>query len=359
MVTDVFYQTFYLVVISILTMILSIQYGGYSNSRLSAKPTGKLYGVVILSVMVAAYLGFRPYSYRFIDMMNYYLWYINSNIHDFHFNSDTGNLIFDNLYNYMIASGADPRAFFVIIAAVYIGGISVACTKLFPKDAFYAIIIYLAAFSTFSYGTNGIKAGAAASVFLCAIAYRRHLLKCIVFLALSIGLHHSMYVPVLAFVICYFYKKPKIYLIMWLACFVISAMHITFFQELFSGVAGDESTSSYLSIGEEGYYSGFRIDFILYSSAPVFLGYYCMKRGYESSNYNFIWCLYVLVNSVWMLCMYASFTNRIAYLSWLMLPIVLIYPYFDKAFIPHQYRELNKVAWGHLLFTLFMTFIYY
>ena len=83
------------------------------------------------------------------------------------------------------------------------------------------------------------------------------------------------------------------------------------------------------------------------------------KKGYHSDTYNFLYCVYTLTNSVWILCLYASFTNRIAYLSWLMLPIVLIYPFFDYWFEPRQYKALNSVAWGHIGFTIFMSMFYY
>ena len=83
------------------------------------------------------------------------------------------------------------------------------------------------------------------------------------------------------------------------------------------------------------------------------------KYKYKSSLYEFIYCIYTLTNSIWMLCMYASFTNRIAYLSWLLYPIVLVYPFFDKPFINNQYRKLNIVAGCHLGFTLAMVIIYY
>jgi hypothetical protein len=60
-----------------------------------------------------------------------------------------------------------------------------------------------------------------------------------------------------------------------------------------------------------------------------------------------------------MLCMYAEFTNRIAYLSWLMLPIVLIYPLLNEDWGSGQYKTFQWVALGHLAFTLFLNYIYY
>ena len=60
-----------------------------------------------------------------------------------------------------------------------------------------------------------------------------------------------------------------------------------------------------------------------------------------------------------MLCMYAEFTNRIAYLSWFMYPFVLIYPLVCENWGTQKYRTLSKFMLLHLGFTLFMQIIYY
>ena len=60
-----------------------------------------------------------------------------------------------------------------------------------------------------------------------------------------------------------------------------------------------------------------------------------------------------------MLCMYANFTNRIAYLSWFLYPIVLIYPYLNEDWGVNKYKIFSMVVFLHLSFTLFMSVIYY
>ncbi len=58
------------------------------------------------------------------------------------------------------------------------------------------------------------------------------------------------------------------------------------------------------------------------------------------------------------LCMYAGFTNRIAYLSWLIYPIVLIYPYLDDecAWGSKRYSQFSIVMLLHMMFTV-ITFL--
>ena len=58
--------------------------------------------------------------------------------------------------------------------------------------------------------------------------------------------------------------------------------------------------------------------------------------------------------------MYAEFTNRIAYLSWFMYPIVLIYPcYAIKDKLHPLVLNRQKIVLCHLAFTLFMDLVYY
>ena len=159
-----------------------------------------------------------------------------------------------------------------------------------------------------------------------------------------------------AFILTLFIKDSKYYFIGWLFCLFIAALHITYFQVLFAGFT-DEQGAEYLLSKHN---SGFRIDFILYSVVPIWIGY-LMKYKYkvESSMYTSILNLYLCTNGIWLLCMYSDFTNRISYLSWFIYPVLLLYPFVNIEWSSNQPRYLKYVVYGHLAFTLFMTFVYY
>lgn len=353
------YSPIYMTFVTLMTIMLANKYSRYTNSRLESHWAVSPINALTVCVILVFFIGLRPVSGVFVDMRNY--WHVYNLLWGsrFVFDWNAENLIFDNLIRWCAGARIDIAYFFLIIAAINFGSLLVACSRLFPKDTLYSFIIYLGAFSTFSYATNGIKAGAAASIFLCALAYKDKWWLSLIFLWVSLGFHHSMILPIVAFLICWLVKNPKLYLTIWCACVVISALHISFFQEIFALMA-DEKGAGYLGEDAGVSYVGFRPDFILYSAAPVVLGYWVIKvKGYRSKFYDTMYCTYLLTNSVWMLCMYANFTNRIAYLSWLMLPIVLIYPFFDKPFMRHQYSGANRVAAWHLAFTLAMLIIYY
>ena len=113
--------------------------------------------------------------------------------------------------------------------------------------------------------------------------------------------------------------------------------------------------------GAWGGKTGFRIDFVIYSAMPILVGYWAVykKKLQLSKIYTCLLNLYMVLNGTWMLCMYANFTNRIAYLSWFLYPIVLIYPYLNENWGPTRYKDFSKVMLAHLGFTLFMKFVYY
>lgn len=356
-----FYYPIYLTVVSALTFYQCSRYQRIQSHTLEVKKQVSLIQSSAFVLLLIAFIGFRPQASCFVDMNNYIAFYYLMEGRLFQFNPETENILFDNMFNWIASMQLGWPFFFLLMAAIYFGGMWVCCQKMFAKNAFAALLVCLGAFSTFSYGTNGVKAGAAASLFLMAVVYRRNLYVCIPLLFVTLGFHHSMTLPIGAFIIAYFYKNTKHFFIAWFVCMLLAAAHVSYFQNLLAGMS-DESGSGYLtSSGQDwGGKEGFRYDFVLYSAMPVCVGYWAIfKRRIKSLEYEFLLSIYLITNSVWMLCMYASFTNRIAYLSWFLYPVVLIYPYLNEDVGTRRYKHFSKVMALHLLFTLFMTIVYY
>lgn len=280
------------------------------------------------------FIGLRPESYVFVDMMNYIETY-----HAFYENTQfvwdwtTENFIFYNIFAYIGSRNLGTSFFFVIIAAIYFGCAYWGIRRLFPRDTAIAYLTFLGAFSTFSYATNGIKAGAAASLFILALSYYRKWIICVPLLIITLGFHHSMIMPIAAFILAMLLKNPKHFFWIWLFCLICAITHVSFFQQLFAGLADDKAASYLYSTDTDwGGKSGFRIDFVLYSAMPVFVGYYAIyKYNIKSKVYDLLLKIYLTANGIWMFCMYAEFTNRIAYLSWAIYPLVLIFPILKSA----------------------------
>ena len=69
--------------------------------------------------------------------------------------------------------------------------------------------------------------------------------------------------------------------------------------------------------------------------------------------------VYTMTNAIWMLCMYASYTNRIAALGWGLYSILILYPVLQEQWHKKQNTIIQIAIFTHLGFTLVMHFIYY
>lgn len=347
------YYDIYLILVTLFSVINISKFNVYKTNK-----SDKLVAFIICTIFVI-FLGTRPISPVFVDMPHYFGLY-NRWSGPFTFNYDTQNLLFDNIECYLASIQFDPTLHYVLFAAIYYGCILIASNKFFPDNVTISFLCYCAAFSTFSYCVNGYKAGSAAALFLVALAYRNKVWLSILLGIISCGFHHSMIMVLCSYAVVLCFKNSKYYFVLWIFSFLCAATHITLFQNFFGNFLnnnGDEHGAGYL-IGATG--SGFRLDFILYSAMPILVGYYAIyKKNIESQMYNTLLNLYLMTNSMWMFCMYANFTNRIAYLSWFMYPIVLIYPLFKENWSNNQYKIAKKIAYAHLGFTIFMQVIYY
>lgn len=354
-----YYNTIYLFIVLFLSVIFLSKY----NKRVGANiyQTPVVSGSVSFWILIffVLFIGFRPISEVFVDMTAY-VGRLNRWSGPWDFRWDVENFLYDNFLNYCCSIELNPIIFYTIISTIYFGCMYAACKKLFPYDCLVAFIICLGAFSTFSYGTNGIKNGSATSIFLLAMAYRDKLKIAIPLAIVSLGFHHAMQLPIAAFFSTIFYRKPKYYFAFWIFCLLMAVGHVGVFQTLFAGLS-DEKGEQYLE-SEFGYgtVKGFRIDFVFYSAMPVLLGWIAyFKKKVRSVMYETLLCSYLLTNGIWMLCMYAEYTNRIAYLSWFMYPIVLVYPILMENWTSNRYQFFCKVAYAHLAFTMLIYFILY
>lgn len=348
------YQYIYLAIVSVLSFSL------FSRYRAEERSVPNNAASILLLVFMILFIGLRPVSGKvFVDMGGYAYHYRQLLGQPFEFDPTAENYLFDNLAPFMASMSMPLWSFFTVIAAMYFGFMCWACKRFFGDDVYAAFLVCLAAFSTFSYGTNGIKAGMAASFFLLAMSYMDRWWLCIPMALLSKGLHHSMSLPIVAFFCALLYSKPKYYFYVWVLSIFMALAHVGVFAQFFASLTDDRG-AGYL-IGETTTHVGFRLDFILYSAMPVWLGWRYLKRNPDCSlTYRRLLCTYLLANSVWMLCMYANFNNRIAYLSWFMYPIVLIYPILkDEWDETERYPFFAKVGSYHLCFTLFMVVVYY
>lgn len=107
-------------------------------------------------------------------------------------------------------------------------------------------------------------------------------------------------------------------------------------------------------------HTGFRWDFLLYSAMPVAMIWYVTKwRRFNDKTFSLIANTYLLCNAFWIMVIRASFSNRFAYLSWFMYPVVFYYPLLRMNLWEDQDRKTALILFLYSFFTFFMFFVYY
>ena len=163
--------------------------------------------------------------------------------------------------------------------------------------------------------------------------------------------------------VAFLIKSPKVMFGFWLFSIVLSLIAGGPISNLLASLGFDERLSDYITADvDEGRFShtGFRWDFLLYSSMPILLGYYLIfKKKVFNRTYLLLLGTYIYANAFWIMVIRAEYSNRFAYLSWFLYPIVLCYPLLRLKIWPKtQGQKTAIIMAGHLAFTLFMMFVY-
>ncbi|MDR1895908.1 MAG: EpsG family protein [Prevotellaceae bacterium] len=351
------YQPIYWNLFLMVTLGMIIHTQSHTGSELKVAKFNKT-SALLTFFLVTVFIGLRPISGTYFgDMATYAREYAK------YMDGETIEVDKDVLFStYMKACSSvmDVNAWFLLSAFIYISCLYWACKRMFPDYVFIAFLMCITAFSFWGYAVNGIRNGMATSILVLAISFYDRKLIAILLCVLASGIHKSTILPVGALVLAWFYPNTRLYMYSWLACIVLSNLFGGFWENLFSnlGLTEDDRFSSYLTSTEnadEFSATGFRWDFLLYSSAPIAMGYYVVvKKGLKEKLYLLILNTYVIANAFWILVIRANFSNRFAYLSWFLYPVILIYPAIKFDLWKKPYAKTGIIIFLHFAFTYIM-----
>lgn len=206
----------------------------------------------------------------------------------------------------------------------------VVAQKFFPYQyAGFFVLCVVGCIGFVNYGSNTIRAGFGIALLLFAFCSERRWIKYLLAIA-AVGCNMPMLIPLSGFIFAkYIIKKDRWCECIWLLFLVFSATTsiISDIMILASGL--DARAEQYIEFDytHEVYNVGFRLDFVIYSIFPILIAKYNVKNLiYEVPLYNTIYRTYLLVNSLWLLLIRMPYTDRFAYLSWFMIPFLLLYP---------------------------------
>ena len=236
--------------------------------------------------------------------------------------------------------------FFLLTATIYCVSYLVFARQVFESKAFYFFVMSMGCLGFMNYATNTIRAGFAISFLLLGIASEKKPWA-FVLLLFSFMMHRSMIIPIAGYMVSLFVNNLRVCILFWIACLVISVSNIGVdsFVDIFKDI---DYRVEYYSDTSGGPYSsykvGFRWDFLIYSVLPLLFSLYSIyKLRIEDDYFSRIVKMYMLVNAIWLLAIRIAFTDRIAYLSWFLIPLMTLYPIVKY---PEKYGNANALALG-------------
>jgi len=365
MISPWLYGTVFLYAVLIMTLIVAsnLSKQSYQSIRLGNNNTDI---AIVVWIVFALWIGFRPMSTAFGDSVfyshSYHLMQQNllNNI------GDSSDWLWD-LFASTCSRVMDVSYFFTLVAIGYFGFTLLSCKILVGNNVFAGYLFMLGSISIFSYSTNGIRNGFACSIVLVAIALiaisKKNLVFSVLLALISVNIHKSTLLPLVCLLVSLFVVKSfKWSYTFWILSILISLIAGGPLTSFFAGLGFDDRLSYLSSMDTEKFSrTGFRWDFLLYSMMPIILGYYTViKRGIYDHAYLILLNTYTLSNAFWIMVIRANYSNRFAYLSWFMYPIVLAYPLL-KLDIWGQYQGKNasKIMLAHIGFTWAMQTLYW
>lgn len=357
------YQTIFLYTVIALTIIVAAKLSRQNFSGIK-KGSPNTAIALLLCVVFGVWLGMRPPTYDFADTGTY------ANSYELYKlgirpSSEYTDWMWGQ-FSYLCAQVMDVSVYFTIVSLCYFGFTLYACHLLTKNNTLTSYLFMLGAFSFFTYAVNGIRNGVACSLVLFAIAMmvrsRKNLFVVIAVCFVAANIHRSTMLPIASlFAAVYIVKNFQQAYKFWVISIFVSLLAGGAVSSFFAGLGFDDRLSYIqdMTYNDQFSHTGFRWDFLVYSMMPILLGYYVViKRGIQDNGYLILLNTYTIANAFWVMLIRASFSNRFAYLSWFMYPIVLAYPLLKlDIWGAKQGKKLQQVMLAHVGFTWVMSIL--
>lgn len=360
------YKPIYLAVTSVISYSVVLMYLSSSDNRFQTHRNTMLFPLLLSTVLIF-WLGGRPLSgAAFGDTANYAIIY--SVVQSGPVSLDI-NFAGEWLWGFIMLGcknlGLGVHGFFTVIEAGYILSALFAARRFTPRNPLVCLLFMLTSLMFLSFGTNGIRNGLACNIMLLAMSLifdNRYFVGGLLCIA-ALGIHRSVMLPICGMLAGMFViRNVKYAIYIWLASIAVSLAVGNSIMEFFVSLGVDERMSAYNSSDYEGSFSktGFRWDFLLYSAMPIVMGWYvCIKKKIRDDWYRTLCVTYCLCNAFWVLVIRAAFSNRFAYLSWFMYPVIIAYPLLNLPVWRDQDRNTAIILAAYCGFTLFMLLVYW
>ena len=321
---------------------------------------------LLISLVFVFWIGGRPISgVYFGDTANYALSYSIMPTEGEISPSLKSEWVWGGLMFLCKQNGFDIHAFFTIVEAGYILSVLWAVKRFMPTNAALGILFVFTSLMFFTFGTNGLRNGLACHIILLAMSFffdDKYIIGGLLCLV-ALGIHKSTMLPIAGMLAARFVLKDMKYAIfLWIGSIFVSLTIGGTVTDFFASLGFDDRMSSYNTADYANQFAqtGFRWDFLLYSAFPILMGrYVCVRKKIKDDWYKTLCITYCLCNAFWVLLIRAAFSNRFAYLSWFMYPIIIAYPLVNLPVWDDQDKKTAMILAAYCGFTLFMQLIYW
>lgn len=330
------------------------------------KSRSNLIAPFMLASFFAIWMGLRPINSVFGDTVNYAHTYNLISEDSATYFKWSAEWLWDSLTYLCKNYGLTIHQYFLIIEIGYIFSAFWAIKKFVPTNPYLGILFIFSSLMFFTFGVNGLRNGLACHIILLAMAFLLEDKRIIAFFLafLALGIHRSVMLPITGVIAAVtVIREPSWALCIWILSIVISLICGEAITNFILTLGFDERMVDYATNRESnGLFSslGFRWDFLLYSSIPILMYLYvCFWKGLHDGWYNVIVTTYLLSNAFWVIIIRISYTNRFAYLSWSLMPIMLVYPLCNMKAWENQDRVAGQILILYTAFTIFMLAIFW
>lgn len=347
--------------ISVIGVLYAIYISTKSTDELIAGEKTSIFAIIFIG-LVAIYIGTRP-IWCYADTKLYTtMFQLVQNGYWESFKNAKQEPIWTYVANLHVKY-ADASSWLFTISVIYVGGMAYAAYKWLPRHFFIAVIFLLTAFSFWGYATNGIRHGMATSIALIGLTFfnqnKPKLIIAYSVLVIASLIHSSTLLVIASVTMAIFLKNTKHNISIWLICIALSFILQEPLKTFMSTLINDNRMTNYLMNMEDQKdlfsVTGFRWDFIIYSSFPIILGYYTIiKKGFTDKTYSLLLNTYIFSNAFWVLINSAAYSNRFAYLSWFLFPILIAYPICKFRIFPRQGIVACLILFISIAFTFVM-----
>ena len=352
MLGDYFNMTVWVMGLIILTFFQFINTITQDSDRLVNEKHTPAWGYFI-TIVIILYIGLRP-LHKYGDSWLYSTMFNLVQTGQWRsFNSIESEWLWEKI-EYFFIDHSTCQMWFLCIAGLYIGCMGIAVRRWFPKNFTLAMMFAFTALSFHAYGTNGLRNGLSTSVALMALSFlfteKRRYFFSFLLLYCAISIHSSAAMITASAMVALYFHNARTNTIIWIICILISTVFSDSIVNLMTHILGEGRMSFYSELDNTFYVNkGFRYDFILYSSIPIILGWIvCVKNNLRDGIYEYLLATYTIANSGWVLINTIAYSNRFAYLSWFLYPVLLAYPFLKFRFMEYQSRMAGLLLLFHL-----------